>query len=84
MIKECYEIRDRYLHEWVSEGEKHLHGDMEMIDLTRHIVIGNALKLAEKACHIAKEAAGEDAEHYELKHPKPAHNIGAMPQGMKI
>lgn len=78
MIKECYDIRDRYLHEWVSEGEKHLHGDMGMRDLERHIMIGKALKMADKACWIAKEAAGEEAEHHELMHPKAAHSPTTM------
>lgn len=83
MIKECYEIRERYLHEWVSEGEKHLHGDMDMQDVARHIVVGEALKLANKACCIAKEVAGEEKEHHELMRPGSTHAAGVMSTGVK-
>lgn len=78
MIKECYDIRDRYLHEWVSEGEKYLHTDMKMSAVENHIMIGKALKMAHKACCIAKEMAGEDTEHHEMAYPKAAHSPVTM------
>lgn len=70
MIKECYEILERYLHEWVSTGEMYLHRDMEMKDVERHILIGKAMKKAHMACRIAKELDGGEAEHHELALPR--------------
>lgn len=75
MLQTAYEIRDRYLHEWLSTGKEALHRDMSMEEVEHHVMIGKALKEAVMACHVIKEMGGEKmdgANPYKMGHTMPS------------